>query len=153
MERWYRFGGRKRPIDILFNLDHPDGPPINDTEITADEESPVAEDDEQGDDSENDEGEEASGSALQEQLKRRTFVVAAKNLASLPNWVSVTEVFKTGSDIQILQKAGALSDMQSPEGIKRFERYSRPPQKAPCHQRLYLRGSCARAQHELRRGD
>lgn len=116
--------GRKRPIDILFNLDHPDGPPINDTEITADEESPVAEEDEQGDDSENDEGEEASGSALQEQLKRRTFVVAAKNLASLPNWVSVTEVFKTGSDIQILQKAGALSDMQSPEGIKRFERYS-----------------------------
>lgn len=116
--------GRKRPIDILFNLDHPDGPPINDTEITADEESPVADEDEQGDDSENDEGEEESGSALQEQLKRRTFVVAAKNLASLPNWVSVTEVFKTGSDIQILQKAGALSDMQSPEGIKRFERYS-----------------------------
>lgn len=116
--------GRKRPIDILFNLDHPEGPPINDTEITADEESPIGDEDEQGDESENDEGEEESGSALQEQLKRRTFVVAAKNLASLPNWVSVTEVFKTGSDIQILQKAGALSDMQSPEGIKRFERYS-----------------------------
>ena len=42
--------GRKRPIDILFNLDHPEGPPIHDTEITADQDSPVTNDDEEGDD-------------------------------------------------------------------------------------------------------
>jgi len=116
--------GRKRPIDILFNLDHPDGPPTDDTEVTSDEDSPVAADDELGDDAEGvDEGDD-NEQGLQEKLNRRTFVVASKNLASLPNWVSVTEVFKTGSDVQILQKAGALSDMQSPEGIARFERYS-----------------------------
>lgn len=116
--------GRKRPIDILFNLDHPDGPPVDDTEVTGDEDSPVAADDEQGDDSDAGDDADESDLGLQEKLKRRTFVVASKNLASLPNWVSVTEVFKTGSDVQILQKAGALNDMQSPEGIKRFERYS-----------------------------
>jgi len=116
--------GRKRPIDILFNLDHPDGPPSDDTEVTSDEDSPVVADDEQGDDGDNGEEVDESDLGLQEKLKRRTFVVAAKNLAALPNWVSVTEVFKTGSDVQILQKAGALSDMQSPEGIERFERYS-----------------------------
>lgn len=116
--------GRKRPIDILFNLDHPDGPPTDDTEVTSDEDSPVVADDEQGDDGDNGEEADESDLGLQEKLKRRTFVVAAKNLAALPNWVSVTEVFKTGSDVQILQKAGALSDMQSPEGIERFERYS-----------------------------
>lgn len=116
--------GRKRPIDILFNLDHPDGPPTDDTEVTSDEDSPVVADDEQGDDGDNGDETDESDLGLQEKLKRRTFVVAAKNLAALPNWVSVTEVFKTGSDVQILQKAGALSDMQSPEGIERFERYS-----------------------------
>jgi hypothetical protein len=116
--------GRKRPIDILFNLDHPDGPPTDDTEVTSDEDSPVMADDEQGDEGDNGEEADESDLGLQEKLKRRTFVVAAKNLAALPNWVSVTEVFKTGSDVQILQKAGALSDMQSPEGIERFERYS-----------------------------
>jgi len=116
--------GRKRPIDILFNLDHPDGPPSDDTEVTSDEDSPVVADDEQGDDGDNGVEVDESDLGLQEKLKRRTFVVAAKNLAALPNWVSVTEVFKTGSDVQILQKAGALSDMQSPEGIERFERYS-----------------------------
>jgi len=108
--------GRKRPIDILFNLDHPDGPPINDTEVTADEDSPMTNDDEEGD--ENDDEDESS-SNLQEQLKRRTFVVAAKNLASLPNWVSVTQVFSTEGDAQILKKAG-ITSFDDPK----FQRYS-----------------------------
>lgn len=116
--------GRKRPIDILFNLDHPDGAPTDNTEVTSDEDSPVAADDELVDDSDAGDDADESEQGLQEKLKRRTFVVASKNLTSMPNWVSVTEVFKTGSDVQILQKAGALNDMQSPEGIKRFERYS-----------------------------
>ncbi|HCK41383.1 MAG TPA: hypothetical protein DHW22_07085 [Planctomycetaceae bacterium] len=111
--------GRKRPIDILFNLDHPEGPPIHDTEITADQDSPVTNDDEEGDEIDTDEEEDASGSGLQEQLKRRTFVVAAKNLATLPNWVSVTQVFSTEGDAQILKKAG-ITSFDDP----RFQRYS-----------------------------
>lgn len=111
--------GRKRPIDILFNLDHPDGPPTDDTEVTSDEDSPVAADDELGDDADGaDEGDD-SEQGLQEKLNRRTFVVASKNLASLPNWVSVTQVFSTDGDAQLLKKAG-ITSFDDP----RFQRYS-----------------------------
>lgn len=111
--------GRKRPIDILFNLDHPDGPPTDDTEVTSDEDSPVAADDELGDEADGaDEGDDGE-QGLQEKLNRRTFVVASKNLASLPNWVSVTQVFSTEGDAQLLKKAG-ITSFDDP----RFQRYS-----------------------------
>ncbi|MFP8835296.1 DUF262 domain-containing protein [Hydrogenophaga sp. XSHU_21] len=110
--------GRKRPIDILFNLDHPDGPPTDDTEVTSDEDSPVAADDELVDDADGAEDDDTE-QGLQEKLNRRTFVVASKNLASLPNWVSVTQVFSTEGDAQILKKAG-ISSFDDP----RFQRYS-----------------------------
>ena len=111
--------GRKRPIDILFNLDHPDGPPTDDTEVTSDEDSPVAADDEQVDEADGADDEDEAEQGLQEKLNRRTFVVASKNLASLPNWVSVTEVFSTVGDAQILKKAG-ITSFDDP----RFQRYS-----------------------------
>lgn len=110
--------GRKRPIDILFNLDHPDGPPADDTEVTSDEDSPVAADDELGDDADGTE-EDDTEQGLQEKLNRRTFVVASKSLSSLPNWVSVTQVFSTEGDAQILKKAG-ITSFDDP----RFQRYS-----------------------------
>lgn len=110
--------GRKRPIDILFNLDHPDGPPTDDTEVTSDEDSPVAADDELADEADGSD-EDDTEQGLQEKLNRRTFVVASKNLASLPNWVSVTHVFSTEGDAQILKKAGIIS-FDDP----RFQRYS-----------------------------
>lgn len=111
--------GRKRPIDILFNLDHPDGPPADDTEVTSDEDSPVAAEDELGDETESGEDDEEGEHGLQEKLRRRTFVVASKNLASLPNWVSVTQVFSTDGDAQILKNAG-ITSFDDP----RFQRYS-----------------------------
>ena len=111
--------GRKRPIDILFNLDHPDGPPTDDTEVTSDEDSPVAADDELGDDVECADEADDNEQGLQEKLNRRTFVVASKNLASLPNWVSVTQVFSTEGDAQLLKKAG-ITSFDDP----RFQRYS-----------------------------
>jgi hypothetical protein len=45
--------GRKKPIDILFNLEHPDGPPSDGTDVEGDEDSPVTPEDEIAD--ENDE--------------------------------------------------------------------------------------------------
>lgn len=110
--------GRKRPIDILFNLDHPDGPPTDDTEVTSDEDSPVAADDELADEADGTEDDDTE-QGLQEKLNRRTFVVASKNLASLPNWVSVTQVFSTEGDAQLLKKAG-ITSFDDP----RFQRYS-----------------------------
>lgn len=117
--------GRKRPIDILFNLDHPEGPPSYDTEVTGDEDSPIAADDELSDEAEeNEEGSgaeegEAGDSVLQAKLNQRTFVVTSKSLASLPNWVSVTEVFGTANDAQLLKKAG-ITTFDDP----RFQAYS-----------------------------
>lgn len=111
--------GRKRPIDILFNLDHPDGPPTDDTEVTSDQDSPVAADDEPGDDTDATEDADDGEQGLQEKLSRRTFVVASKSLASLPNWVSVSRVFSTVGDAQILKKAG-ITSFDDP----RFQGYS-----------------------------
>ena len=108
--------GRKRPIDILFNLEHPDGPPIDDTEVETDEPSPLTPDDEVSDEAEEpDEAEQG----LQEKLNRRTFVVASKNLLSQPNWVSVSHVFRTANDAEILEKAG-IESFKDP----RFQKYS-----------------------------
>ncbi len=117
--------GRKRPIDILFNLDHPEGAPAYDTEVTSDEDPPTASEDELTDEA--DEGEEEAetegrtyeDSALQAKLNRRTFVVSSKSLAALPNWVSVTEVFGTANDAQLLKKAG-ITSFDDP----RFQQYS-----------------------------
>jgi hypothetical protein len=91
--------GRTRAIDILFNLDHPD---------TLEEFTEVEEDAEDGLDDEDGDDEEGEID-LQERLRRATFVVASKALARLPNWVSVTEVFKSSSDGVLLQKAGVTS--------------------------------------------
>jgi hypothetical protein len=108
--------GRKRPIDILFNLEHPEGPPFDGTDVESDEDSPVTPDDELADESdETEDGEQG----IQEKLNRRTFVVASRNLLSQPQWVSVSEVFRTASDTELLKKAG----IKSFEDL-RFQRYS-----------------------------
>src|SRR5262245_15876946 len=49
---------RKRPIEILFNLEHPDGPSADDTEIDSDEDTPLMADDEVSDDPEDDDDDE-----------------------------------------------------------------------------------------------
>lgn len=108
--------GRKRPIDILFNLEHPDGPPTDIVEVESDEASPVTPDDELSDDAED---AEESDQALQEKLNRRTFVVASKTLLSLPQWVSVSEVFRNANDAEILGRAG-IESISDP----RFQKYS-----------------------------
>lgn len=105
---------RKRPIDILFNLEHPEGPPTEVVEVDSDEESPFTPDDELADDT--DEAED-NGQLLIDRLNRRTFVVASKNIAAQPNWVSVSDVFKR-SDTAILEKAGIESFKDS-----RYQKY------------------------------
>lgn len=107
---------RKRPIDILFNLDHPDGPPTEVVEVESDEESLVTPDDEISEDSENGEDEDQG---LQEKLNRRTFVVASRALLQQPQWVSVSEVFRNGNDAEILEKTG-IESWKDP----RFQKYS-----------------------------
>ena len=111
--------GRKRPIDILFNLDHPEGPPTDILEVESDEDSPTASEDELNEESDESEGADADEQGLLEKLNRRTFVVASKNLSSQPQWVSVSAVFATANDAEILKKAGIMS-FDDP----RYQRYA-----------------------------
>lgn len=108
--------GRKKPIDILFNLEHPDGPPSDGTDVEGDEDSPVTPEDEIPDDSDDAEDGEQG---IQEKLSRRTFVVASRNLLLQPQWVSVSAVFSTANDADLLEKAG-IESFKDP----RFQKYS-----------------------------
>jgi len=98
---------RKRPIELLFNLEHPDL-------LTF-----VTEVEEDQDDEDDNEVADASEDELQKRLEQRTFVVATKKLERLPHWISVSEVFKTESDAPFLKKAG-VKDFEDP----RYEKYT-----------------------------
>jgi hypothetical protein len=103
--------GKKRPIDILFNLNHPDGPPVEVLEV---------EDDAVGDDNETEADEEEAGPNIQERLKLRTFVVAAKSISSDPRWVRLSDIFGgEKSDAQILK--GLVNSFDDPL----FDKYSK----------------------------
>ncbi len=112
--------GRKRPIDILFNLEHPDS--LDElTEVEGDEDSLL--DEEDGEElllEEQSEGEED----LQTRLQKRTFVVSSRALAQLPNWVSVTDVFSQTSDGPFLKKAD-VNSFDDP----RYEKYAQRLQR------------------------
>lgn len=99
--------GRKRPIDVLFNLEHPDA-------LTF-----VTEVNESSDNDSDENDADASEDDIFKRLNEMTFVISTKKLANLPQWVSVTDVFKTSSDSSFLKKAG-VTDFEDP----RFEKYS-----------------------------
>ncbi len=101
--------GRKKPIDILFNLEHPE---------KLEEVIEVEGDDNAADD-EDDLEEDADEETVQERLRRMTFVVANKAMASLPNWVSVSKVMGSSSDAEFLEQAGVTS-FKDP----RYEKYA-----------------------------
>lgn len=94
--------GRRRPIDLLFNLEHPDQLAVV-TEV--DEDGNDDEDDDDQDDIVDDEA-DSTEDELQKRFNKMTFVVATRKLEQLPQWVKVSEVFKTDSDAQFLRRAG-----------------------------------------------
>lgn len=104
--------GRRKPIDLLFNLEHPEQLAIV-TEVN--EEGNYEEDEQELIEDEIDSSEDE----LQKRFDRMTFVVATRKLEQLPHWVKVSEVFKSDSDRAFLKRAG-ISDLDDP----RAERYS-----------------------------
>lgn len=82
---------RKRPVEILFNMDHPD-------ELSIVTEVGESDDDDglQGDETAVD---------IQRRLRNLTFVVATRALETLPNWVRVSDIFTTES-MEILESKG-----------------------------------------------
>lgn len=104
--------GRKRPIDLLFNLDHPDELSVV-TEVNEDGSDTDEEVELTADEADSTEDE------LQKRFNKMTFVVSTNKLAQLPQWVKVTEVFKTDSDANFLKRAG-VAGFDDPN----YQRYS-----------------------------
>ena len=99
---------RKRPIDILFNLDHPDGPPIEVLEVNDAPEDP--------DDTDLD-ADDPDETTIQDRLKLRTFVVGSRALLADRRWVKVSDVF-IKSDAELLK--GLVKSLDDPL----FDKYS-----------------------------
>ncbi|MBD9368615.1 DUF262 domain-containing protein [Xanthomonas sp. XNM01] len=107
--------GRRRPIDLLFNLEHPDQlAVVTEVEENGDDEDDADHDSELiGDETDSTEDE------LLKRFNKMTFVVATRKLEQLPHWVKVSEVFKTDNDAPFLKRAG-ISGFDDP----RYEKYS-----------------------------
>jgi hypothetical protein len=104
--------GRKKPIELLFNLEHPAELAVV-TEVNED-----ADDDDDENDGPDDEA-DSTEDELQQRFDKMTFVVATKKLEQLPQWVKVTDVFKTDEDAPFLERAG-IEKVNDP----RFKKYS-----------------------------
>jgi hypothetical protein len=109
--------GRRRPIELLFNLEHPDKLPFV-TEV--DEDDGQDEDDEDSaDDLFAEDETDSSGDELLRRFEKMTFVVSTRKLEQHPNWVKVTEVFKSDNDVEFLKRAG-IQDFDDP----RYKKYA-----------------------------
>jgi hypothetical protein len=103
---------KNKPIEILFNLEHPDTlsfssevkETLNDDEL-VDLEAPDA---------------SASDNELMKRISERAFVISNRKLTKLQNWVSVTEIFSSEGDGELLKKAGITSFEDS-----RYSKYSK----------------------------
>lgn len=107
--------GNKKPIELLFNLEHPEHLAVV-TEVNEEA------DDDEGNPEEEDA--DANEDELQKRFNKMVFVVATKKLAQLPQWVKVTDVFRSDSDIAFLKRAG-ITALDDPRGEKYSKRLAR----------------------------
>lgn len=102
--------GRSRPIELLFNLEHPDQlafvTEVN--EDNGDDEDELIEDEA-----------DSSEDELLQRFNKMTFVVSTRKLEQSSQWVKVTDVFKTDEDAPFLERAG-IEKVNDP----RFKKYS-----------------------------
>lgn len=103
--------GRKRAIELLFNLNHPEDLAV----VTEVDENGADDDDDDLTDNEADSNEDE----LQRRFEKMTFVVATRKQEQRPEWVRVTDVFKSDTDAAFLKRAG-VSGFDDPN----YERYS-----------------------------
>jgi hypothetical protein len=103
---------KRKPIEIMFNLNHPDTI-VNEITDIDDEEEDEEDDDENGIEGESD---------IMEELRKRTFVVASRSLKNDPVWISVSDVFSK-SESQLLKPLKINSD--DPNWDKYSERIKR----------------------------
>jgi len=103
---------RKKPIELLFNLEHPDQLGVAtdfDENTRNDEDADIADADED---------------ELQKRFEQMAFVIHTNKLARLPHWISVSEVFTSESDAPFLRKAG-VTKLEDPLYDKYSQRLKR----------------------------
>lgn len=100
-----RVGGdvKEKPIDVFFNMNHP--------EITEDYEDEIDEDEE--DDDIDEEEKEIDSEKL-------VFHIKSKKIENKPNWISVTKLFKEGTGSIIKEKKIDVSDPNYDKYINRL---------------------------------
>lgn len=103
---------RKKPIELLFNLEHPD-------ELVVVTEVDESHDDEDDDDEVLQDEADSNDSDVQSRVNRMTFVISTKKLEQMPNWVSVSQVFQSDNDADFLRTAG-VTGFDDP----RYRKYS-----------------------------
>lgn len=108
--------GRKKSLDILFNVLHPD---FDDDEL---QEGDADIDDD--DISDSDDDNTLINLEKNINLEKKTFVVATRRLANLPNWLSLRELFTQGDYVQLVLNVlkGLRLDTGSDEGKRIFKR-------------------------------
>lgn len=108
--------GEKKPIDILFNLDHPEGPPNEEpSDSDADEIDP---------DDDDDDDDEPEPTTPQDRFRNLAFVKSSQALASSPTWVRVSDIFSEKPDSEILARAlpGGWNDPNFKKYSERLQR-------------------------------
>ena len=104
---------RVRPIDIAFNLEHPEAAPSDVVDVEEDSPSgPGADDD----------GADVTPQTVLERSQNLAFVVATSGLLVDPHWLRVTEIFEK-SDYQLLKPLGISGE------DPRYDRYVKRIQK------------------------
>ena len=101
---------RRRPIKILFNLDHPDVLESHDPDLDSPDLDVEDVDDDELDEVDDDESDDDSS--------HMTFIVGQLKYEKKPNWVSVTDILQK-DNTEILQAAG-VTDFNDP----RFKKYN-----------------------------
>lgn len=105
--------GRTKPIELLFNLEHPEKlTMVSEVNEDADVDDDIADE------------ADSSEDELQRRFDQMTFVVTTKKLLQLPHWVSVSEVFKTNEDAPFLSQAG-IEKINDPRYTKYSQRLAR----------------------------
>lgn len=112
----------KRPIEIMFNLEHPEGLPNFESSEEIDEDEERSDEDAETD-AEEEDIEELGENEIQDYLRRMTFVVYSKALAGVPTWVRVTDIFKKDNS-EIFKQLG-ITSFDDPRVSKYSERLDR----------------------------
>jgi hypothetical protein len=114
--------GRVRPIELLFNLEHPDALPfvtevednnIDAAEYSDDGEEPI------------DEEADATEDELQKRFDKMTFVVSTRKLEQLPQWVKVSDVFAGTHDNNYFLKRAGITSLDDPRAEIYTQRLNR----------------------------